>query len=153
MSSLIPDSEKTLLQNAFDSVHSTFARPVYYFKEAKTVVLQTNPSFNSIYGQQNNAVNKTIKKVVQSGVFNARITYDTNKTNSYINDPEIDSQLKLRLPDGYVRIKVDSSGYKTIKETKRVIFDDRTFSIESDVRPHGLFKPSYYTFFLLPTEK
>ena len=152
MSSLISDSEKNLLQKAFDSVHDTFARPIYYFKEAQTVVLQTSPSFNSIYGQ-NNLKTETIKKVVQSGSFNARITYDTDKTNSYISDPEIDSQLKLRMPDGYVRIKVDSSGYNTIKETKRVIFDDRTFSIESDVRPHGLFKPSYYTFFLLPTEK
>ena len=65
MSSLIPDSEKILLQNAFDSVHSTFARPIYYFKEAQTVVLQTSPSFNSIYGQQNNAVNNPLNCIYQ----------------------------------------------------------------------------------------
>ena len=152
MSSLIPDSEKQMLQQAFNDIHDTFSRPIYYFKEAKTVVLQTSPSFNPIYGQ-NNSIKQTVKKTVHSGSFNARITYDTDKANSYISDPEIDSQLKLRLPDGYVRIKVDSSGYKTIKDTKRVLFDNRTFSIESDVRPHGLFKPTFYTFFLLPTEK
>jgi hypothetical protein len=152
MSSLIPESEKTLLQEAFNDLHDTFARPVYYFKESKKVIIQTNPSYNPIYGQ-GQQFTESIKNVIDSGSFNARITYDTDKANSYINDPEIDSQLKLRLPDGYVRIKVDASGYNVIKKTKRVVFDERTFSIESDVRPHGLFTPSHYTFFLLPTEK
>lgn len=152
MANLIPDSEKRLLQKAFDDVHDTFARPVYYFKESKKVILQTNPQFNSIYGQ-NTDLKETVQKIVHSGQFSARIMYDTDKANSYLNDPEIDSQLKLRLPDGYVRMKVDASGYAIVKETKRIVFDQRTFSIESDVRPHGLFKPNYYTFFLLPTEK
>lgn len=152
MPNLIPDSEKQALQQAFNDIHDTFSRPVYYIKEAKTVVLQTSPTFNSIYSQ-GSSLKQSVKKTINSGQFNARITYDTDKANSYLNDPEIDSQLKLRLPDGYVRIKVDSSGYNIIKKTKRVLFDQRTFSIESDVRPHGLFSPNYYTFFLLPTEK
>jgi hypothetical protein len=152
MGSLLTDSEKGELQNAFDDLHDTFARPVYYFKEAKTVVLSTNPSFNAIY-QQNNIQKTTVTKVIQSGSFNARITYDADRSQSYMSSPEIDSQLKLKLPDGSVRIKVDQSGYNTLKTTKRIDFDDRRFSIESDVRPHGLFKPSYYTFFLLPTDK
>jgi len=152
MGSLISDSDKYDLQKAFNEVHETFARPVYYFKEAKTVVLSTNPSYNSIYGQ-NASINQTVKKVVQSGQFSARITYDTDRAEATLASPEIDSQLKLRLPDAYVRLKVDPSGYETLKQTKRVDFDGRRFSVESDVRPHGLFKPSFYTFFLLPTDK
>jgi len=151
MANLFTDAEKEALQNAFDDIHDTFSRPVYYFKEAKTVVLSTNPTFNPIY-QQNNIQQTTVKKVIQSGSFNARITYDTDRSESYVTSPEIDSQLKLRLPDGYVRIKVDPSGHETLKQTKRIDFDERRFSVESDVRPHGLFKPKYYTYFLLPTD-
>ena len=155
MGSLLSDSEKDALQNAFNDIHDTFARPIYYFKEAKTVVLNTSPSYNPIYGQTTNQSpqQRTIKNVVQSGQFSARITYDTDRAESYVTSPEIDSQLKLRLPDGYVRIKVDASGNDIIQKTKRVDFDGRRFSVESDVRPHGLFKPTYYTFFLTPTEK
>ena len=152
MGSLLTDAEKDDLQKSFNDLHDTFARPVYYFKEAKTIVLSTNPGFNSIY-QQNSIQSNTVKKVIQSGSFNARITYDTDRSQTQINSPEIDSQLKLKLPDGYVRIKVDMSGYNTLTTTKRVDFDNRRFSIESDVRPHGLFEPNYYTFFLLPTDK
>jgi hypothetical protein len=152
MGNLISDSDKQALQNAFNDVHDTFARPIYYFKEAKTVVLSTNPSYNPIY-QQNSFQKSTVKKVTQSGSFSARIKYDTDKSEGTVSSHEIDSQLKLRVPDGYVRIKVDEDGYNYLKTTKRLDFDGRRFSVESDVRPHGLFKPSFYTFFLLPIDK
>ncbi len=155
MGSLLTNSEKQDLQNAFNNIHDTFARPIFYFQEAKTVVLNTVPSYNPIYGQAGPqaTTKQTIKNVIQSGQFSARITYDTDRAEAYLSSPEIDSQLKLRLPDGYVRIKVDESGHNIIQKTKRVVFDGRRFSVESDVRPHGLFLPTYYTFFLLPTER
>jgi hypothetical protein len=152
MTSFLNSSQKGELQSVFQHVHDTFSRPVYYFKEAKSVVLTTNPSFNPIY-QQTSSPEQTIKKVIQTGEFQARIQYDTDKSEDRLSTHEIDSQLKLRIPDGYVRIKVDEVGYKQLKSTKRLEFDGRRFSVESDVRPHGLFTPSYYTFFLLPVDK
>lgn len=153
MASFLDDQEKKGLQDVFSHLHDTFSRPIYYFKEAKTVVLSTNPGFNPIYQQNVAPQSKTIKKVTQSGSFNARIQYDTDKSESFVSSHEIDSQLKLRLPDGYVRIKVNSDGYQQLKSSKRLEFDGRRFSVESDVRPHGLFQPSYYTFYLLPVDK
>lgn len=150
MPSFLTDSQKSAMQSVFQDLHDTFARPIYYFKEAKKVVLSTTPTFNSIY-QQQSAPQKTVTKVVQSGSFNARIQYDTDKSEGSLNDDKIDSQLKIRMPDGYVRIKVDEQGYSHLKNTKRLEFDGRRFSVESDVRPHGLFTPNYYTFYLLPT--
>lgn len=152
MGSLINSTQKNYLQSVFEYVHDTFSRPIYYYKEAKTLVLNTNPDFNPIYQQNGAPSSTTIKKVVQSGSFNARIQYDTDKSESYVSSHEIDSQLKLRLPDGYVRLKVDKNGLTQLRKTKRLEFDGRRFSVESDVRPHGLFEPSYYTFFLLPVD-
>lgn len=152
MANLISDSYRNAMRSAMQDIHDTFARPIYYFKEAKTVVLSTQPSFNPIY-QQNAVSKQTFKRVIQSGSFNARIQYDTDKSTDQFSNYQVDSQLKLKLPDGYVRIKVDASGYEQLKATKRLDFDGRRFSVESDVRPHGLFKPQHYTFYLLPTEE
>lgn len=150
MPSFLSDSQKSAMQSVFQDLHDTFARPIYYYKEAKKVVLSTQPSFNSIY-QQQSVPQTSVKKITQSGSFNARIQYDTDRSETSLNDDEINSQLKIRMPDGYVRIKVDEEGYGHLRDTKRLEFDGRRFSVESDVRPHGLFTPNYYTFFLLPT--
>ena len=151
MASILTAAEKASLQSAFNDIHDTFARTIYIFKEAKKVTISTSPDFNPIYNQ-NTSLNQTVTHQVKSGAFSARIMYDTDRQEPYVSSPEIDSQLKLKIPDGTVRIKLDKSGYEYIKEAKRIEFDGRRFAIESDVRPHGLFEPTYYTFFLLPTE-
>ena len=151
MASLLTSAQKAALQSAFDSVHDTFARDIYIFKEAKNVTISTSPNYNPIYGQNSNLPD-TVTREVQSGVFQARILYNTDRAEPFVTAPQIDHQLKLKVPDGSVRIKLDKDGYEYIKKAKRVDFDGRRFSIESDVRPHGLFKPTYYTFFLLPTD-
>ena len=152
MASLLTTAQNAALQSAFNDLHDTFAREIYIYKEAKRVVLATTPTFNPIY-QQNLTQQEVVERQIQSGMFSARISYDTDRAESYVTSPEIDSQLKLRMPDGYVRIKLEKTGYEYIKEAKRVEFDGRKFSIQSDVRPHGLFQPTHYTFFLSPTEE
>tara|TARA_R110002110_G_scaffold344448_3_gene554452 strand:+ start:103 stop:561 length:459 start_codon:yes stop_codon:yes gene_type:complete len=152
MATLLTLADKASLQSAFNDLHDTFARDIYIFKEAKKITISTSPTFNPIYGQSS-SLPQTVTNQVQSGTFKARITYDTDRTEPYISSPEIDSQLKLRVPDGTVRIKIDKNGYEYVKTAKRLDFDGRRFTVESDVRPHGLFEPTYYTFFLLPTEE
>jgi len=152
MASLLTSAQKTALQSAFNDLHDTFAREIYIYKEAQTTVISTSPNYNAIYKQNNNQSQTVSRKVVVK-TFKARITYDTDRSQSTLTSPEIDSQLKLKMPDGYVRIKVAEDGYNYLKDSKRVEFDGRKFTIESDVRPHGLFKPTFYTFFLLPTEE
>tara|TARA_Y100000310_G_C20474238_1_gene711592 strand:+ start:305 stop:766 length:462 start_codon:yes stop_codon:yes gene_type:complete len=151
MSSLLNDSEKADFQKAFDSLHDTFARDIHIFKEAKKVVIATNENYNPIYNQNSSSI-KTITNQVQSGSFKARIKYDTNMEEGFMASDDVDSQLKVKMPQGMVRIKLEKTGYEYIKEAKRVELDGRRFSIESDPRPHGLFSPTYYTFFLKPTD-
>jgi len=152
MTNLISEKYRNEMRSAMQDIHDTFSRPIYYFKEAKTVVLSTQPSYNPIY-QQNSITQQTFKRITQSGSFNARIQYDTDKSTDQFSSYQVNSQLKLKLPDGYVRIKVDYCGYEQLKSTKRLDFDGRRFSVESDVRPHGLFRPQHFTFYLLPTEE
>ena len=151
MASLLTSVQKAALQSAFDDVHDTFARDIYIFKEAKKIVISTDPNYNPIY-DKNSSLSKTVTKEVQKQTFQARVMYNTDRAEPYISAPEIDSQLKLKIPDGTVRIKIDQAGYNYIKGSKRIELDGRRFTIESDVRPHGLFEPTYYTFFLMPTE-
>ena len=152
MASLLSSAEKSALQSAINDLHDTFARDIYIYREAESTIISTSPTYNSIY-QENNIQSKTISKKVISASFKARITYDTDRSQNNLTAPEVGSQLKLKLPDGYVRIKVAKDGYDYLKKAKRVEFDGRKFTIESDVRPHGLFEPTHYTFFLLPTEE
>jgi len=152
MANLLTHAQKAALQSAFNDIHDTFARDIFIYKEAQVTILSTNPNYNPIYQQNSNQSQTVSRKVIKSS-FKARITYDTDRSQSVLTSPEIDSQLKLKMPDGYVRIKVANDGYEYLKDAKRVEFDGRKFTIESDVRPHGLFEPTFYTFFLLPTEE
>jgi|TARA_R110000824_G_scaffold182512_3_gene363443 hypothetical protein len=151
MASLLTSVQKAALQSAFDDVHDTFARDIYVFKEAKKIVISTDPNYNPIY-DKNSSLSKTVTKEVQRKTFQARVMYNVDRAEPYLSAPEIDSQLKLKIPDGTVRIKIDQAGYNYVKGSKRIELDGRRFTIESDVRPHGLFEPTYYTFFLMPTE-
>ena len=152
MASLLTTAQKAALQSAFDDIHDTFARDIYIYKEAKKISISTNPNYNPIY-DKNSSLSQSVTRQVQKQTFKARIMYDTDRAEPYLASPEIDSQLKIRVPDGTVRIKLAKDGYEYIKGAKRIELDGRKFSIESDVRPHGLFDPTYCTFFLLPTEE
>ena len=152
MASLISAAQKAAFQSAFNDLHDTFARTIYIYKEAQSTVISTNPKYNSIY-QQNQSRSQVVSRKVVSSSFQARITYDTDRSQSNLTSPEVESQLKLKLPDGFVRIKVAKDGYEYLKDAKRVEFDGRKFTKESDVRPHGLFQPTHFTFFLLPIEE
>jgi hypothetical protein len=59
-----------------------------------------------------------------------------------------EDQIPARLELGMVRIKLDPAGASFISDAKRVQFDNDTFQIMTSKRPHGLFDPKWYTFFL-----
>ena len=64
-----------------------------------------------------------------------------------------DSQNKIIMPNGSVKIVVDPKGYLFIKEARKVEFDGITFSIRSDGNPIGLFSNQYYEFLLTPIDE
>lgn len=148
MSSLISDSQKASLVADFSSLVDTFVRPLIAYKEAQKIVISTDPNFNRL-----NRFDQNQTKIQNAPVYqtiNARIYYNKNIDNPYgdINGKTPSSQLKLRMPDGAVRIKVDAAGFAYIGQTKRIELDGNLFEVASVERPHGLFGVEYYTYWL-----
>jgi hypothetical protein len=151
MANLISDAERDYLESLMDDVHDTFKREIVIFKDAKRVVISTDVNYNFLYNNVSGNFNQTIKQTPQKQTFYARILYGKKQVEQEI-DGSVDSQTNLSLPVGHVRIKLNQDGYDYIKEAKRVEFDGKIFKIDTADRPHGLFRPRYYTFYLKPTE-
>lgn len=150
MASLLTTADKTTLSEAMDALHDTFARDVQIIKEAVKTVSSPSSSFNSVYGTA--GATTSITYTPQSGTYKARIQY-LRQDEDYFSDSRVDSQLKIKMPAGSVRIKVSGDAHDYLKDAKRVQFDSRRFTIFSDYRPHGLFDARYYTYYLKPTDE
>ncbi len=146
--SLIDDANKEDMRRVMQSIHNTFARDIKFIKDAKRVILSTDPNYNYLYKSVRGSVS-TIKREITEKVFKARILY-VGRQEEGLFDSEANAQIKVEKNVGSVRLKVDAVGYSYLKETKRVELDGRLFTISSDERPHGLFSPQYYTFYLKP---
>lgn len=150
MASLLTDVEKATLKSAMADQHDTFAREITYYKDAKQTVSAPSNSFNSIYGR--NGATTSISYTPQSFTVNARVLYSHQFDQDVFHDNESDSELKIRIDDGSVRIKIKASDFANVKEAKRFEFDNRKFYIDSDFRGHGLFDVQYYTFYVKPEQ-
>ena len=150
MASLLTTAEKTTLNEAMDALHDTFARDIQIIKEAVKTVSTLSSQFNSVYG--NAGATTSLVYTPQSGSYKARVHY-LRQDEYYFSDSQLDSQLKIKMPAGSVRIKVSGDAHDYLKDAKRVQFDDRRFTIFSDYRPHGLFDARYYTYYLRPIDE
>jgi len=150
MASLLTAADKTTLNEAMDSLHDTFARDVQIIKEAVKTVSSSDSQFNSVYGTA--GASTSITYTPQSGSYKARVQY-LSQDEDYFADSQLDSQLKIKMPAGSVRIKVSGDAHGYLKDAKRVQFDDRRFTIFSDYRPHGLFDARYFTYYLKPIDE
>jgi len=146
MGSLIDNIDKDSLESVFEGIHDTFARDIKFIKDAKRVILSTDPNYNYLYKNVKGRVTSIKRKIIET-TFKARIMY-IGRQNEDIFDGDVSSQIKVDKHIGEVRIKVDPIGYEYLKNTKRCEFDGRKFSIISDEMPHGLFSPKYYNFYL-----
>lgn len=145
MASLISASQKASLQSQFFAMHDTFARPIVAFKSATHVTVSTNPNYNPFF---NGAPANDVENVyIQSGVFNARIKYNAEQELNLVIGGATD-QVNLNKADGVVRIKVDVTGAAYFQDVERAEFDGDLFELFTDKRPHGLFTPDFFTFFL-----
>ncbi len=106
--------------------------------------------FNSVYGTAGSTT--SVVNVTQSGSYKARVQY-MNQNEEYFADSQLDSQLKIKMPAGSVRIKVSGDAHSYLKDAKRVQLDGRRFTIFSDYRPHGLFDARFYTYYLKPIDE
>jgi len=150
MGSLINSAHKALLESAIDNIHDTFARDLVCIKEANKVIMSTDPNYNYLYKNVRGAVT-SIKNIINQKTIKARILY-IGRQQEDLFDAQTSAQLKVEKVAGEVRIKVGKVDYDYLKGTKRAEFDGRIFTMTSDERPHGLFTPQYYTFYLKPVD-
>lgn len=141
--------QKTELESAFNDLHDTFGRPLIMFKKAQEVVIVNNPNHNYIW--ETSPTNSVVQEVIVSGVFNARILYGKHQDLDQFVSPnrqETEDQLGIQLPQGTVRLKLDPTGTAFMQDATRARLDGDIFEIVTDKRPHGLFDPKWYTFYL-----
>ena len=154
MAGFLTQNQKKNIENVIDRIHDTFARTITVFKIGTRTVVASSNNYNYVYKQQSaNTQTTTI-----SQTFEARIKYVdmeeellTDRASSQAGNQN--SQNKIILPVGTVKIKVNLEGYNYIKEAKRIEFDGRRFSIKSDAKPLGMFGPQYYEFILIPSDE
>ena len=148
MASLLTDAEKTTCNNAMDDLHDTFARDVTVYKDAAITVTTPSQSYNTIYG--NAGATTSVTYTPQSSTVSARILYGKNYTTDFFSSSQSDSQLKIFLPEGEVRMIIKASDYSTVSQAKRIQFDSQKFAVNSDFRAHGVFGVKFYTLYLKP---
>ena len=146
MASLLTDAEKTTCNNAMDDLHDTFARDVYVYKDAVITVSTPSQSYNTIYG--NAGATTPIAYTPQVSTVSARLLYGKNYTEDYFSSSQSNSQLKIFLPEGQVRMIFKAADYSTLSQAKRIVFDAHKFAIDSDFRGHGVFGVKFYTIYL-----
>ena len=151
MASLISTAEKNTLNGILRDVHDTFSRDIAIIKEAQKTVSTPSSSFNSVYGTA--GATTSIVNVTQSGTFKARVKYFNQEEQYFSSETDVDSQLKIKLPAGTVRIKVSGDAHEYLKDAKRIQLDNRRFTIDGDSRPHGLFDAQFYTYYLKPIDE
>lgn len=152
MAELISQEEKRILARNLLDLHDTFGRDIVVYKEARRVIISSDPGYNYLYNNVGGE-NTTVQNVPVRKVFKARIRYDTGRDLENVG--EVDAQVKLSRPSGSsnVRIKLKIEDYEYIKEAKRIEFDGRLFHVNSDPRFHGLFDViQFCTLYLRPIE-
>lgn len=150
MSSILSNAVKNLYQTQFNLIHDTFARPILIFRQGQNVVISSNPGNNQFFS--NAPFNDTVQTVAVSGSFNARILYSKREDLEMFEPFGIrklgGDQVNIQKEAGAVRIKLDPTGASYLFDAKRCTFDGDVFTIRTSKRPHGLFTPNFYDFYL-----
>jgi hypothetical protein len=149
MAGFFTNEEKTELSDIFNTLHETFSREIYMFKQRDELVITENPNHSYIW--DNAPTNTQTISTIISGKFNARILYSNKQNKDFVSTRQRDGgedQIGAEIFNGDVRLKLDPTGALFLKDAQRVKFDGDIFEISTDKRPHGLFDPKWETFYL-----
>jgi hypothetical protein len=150
MESFLSTSQKSKIERLYNKLHETFAQNITVYKNGKKTLIAHDPKYNSIYGRSNTGSRDSIEYETISETFDSRIYYIKTEEELFNNES---SQLKVIMPKGSVKIIVRKEGFDFIQEARRVEFDGRKFSIQTDGAPYGLTKNLFYTFYLTPLDE
>lgn len=150
MASFLSTSQKTKINLLYDKLHETFAQTITVYKNGKKTLIAHDPKYNAVYGRNNLGKRDSIQYESLSETFDARIYYIKAEEELFNNET---SQIKVITPKGSVKIVVKKEGFDFIQEARRVEFDGRRFSIQTDGAPYGLTSNLFYTFYLTPLDE
>jgi hypothetical protein len=153
--SLLSDAEKAEFSAEIVKVAETFERDIVIYKEAQKIIVSTDVNWNPFQQNDLNLIPQNPENQAQVYNMRARIWYERQQPNPYL-EPYVggnldEAQLKLKNPEGKVRIKIGPSGWAIMGGAKLIQFDGFMFDVESSPRAHGLFDNQYYTFWLKRT--
>ena len=155
MAGFLSSDQITKIRDLADTFHTTFARTITVYKNAKKTLIASTTAWNSLYRRTNTGSNSAVEYTEVSQSFTARIYYDDMDT-SYLTDDgpsqQAGTQNKVVVAAGTVRIVVKQDAYDYLSEARRVEFDGTKFIIESDGQPRGLTSNQFYTFVLSPVD-
>ena len=136
------------LESLLDSVFQTLKRAFTVYIKAQTAMISTSPAYTQFGQHDQNVFNPAVNP--QATVLEGLIQYGTQQPWEYIAPENRTNYMqdKLRNSMGKIRIKVDITGYQIMAQCKEMNVDGFNFKLSSTARPHGLFQPERYTFFL-----
>ena len=155
MAGFLSQNQINKINSLSDTLHTTFARTITVYKNAKKTLIASTDNWNSLYRRTNTGSNTSVEYSTVSDTFEARIYYVDMDKEFLSNEAGAQSgtQNKIILPDGSVKIVVKEAGYNYIREARRVEFDGTKFAIKSDGVPRGLTDNRFFTFVLTPIDE
>jgi hypothetical protein len=155
MAGFLSQNQINKINSLSDTLHTTFARTITVYKNAKKTLIASTDNWNSLYRRTNTGSNTSVEYTTVSESFEARIYYVDMDKEFLSNEAGAQSgtQNKIILPDGSVKIVVTEAGYDYIREARRVEFDGTKFAIKSDGVPRGLTSNRFFTFVLTPIDE
>ena len=155
MAGFLSQNQINKINSLSDTLHTTFARTITVYKNAKKTLIASTDNWNSLYRRTNTGSNTSVEDSTVSDTFEARIYYVDMDKEFLSNEAGAQSgtQNKIILPDGSVKIVVKEAGYNYIREARRVEFDGTKFAIKSDGVPRGLTSNRFFTFVLTPIDE
>ena len=156
MAGFLSQDQINKINSLADTLHTTFAKTITVYKNAKKTLIASTDSWNALYRRTNTGANSSVEYSTISDTFDARIYY-VDMDKEYLAEEagtgQVGTQNKVILPDGSVKIVVQETGYDYIREARRVEFDGTKFAIKSDGVPRGLTGNRFYTFILTPIDE
>ena len=156
MAGFLSQKQINKINSLADTLHTTFARTITVYKNAKKTLIASTDSWNALYRRTNTGANSSVEYSTISDTFEARIYYvdmDKEYLAQEAGTGQVGTQNKVIMADGSVKIVVQETGYDYIREARRVELDGAKFAIKSDWVPRGLTGNRFYTFILTPIDE
>jgi len=142
MPSLISETEKNVLTGIFGDIFDTFQRPIIVYKSSIRTPVSVDTS-NFVYGFGGSQGQDNFTYTEVTGIFPAVIRYGLPPQEITQN-----ADINAFISAGEVSIKVRKECRDFINDgkTEKIVFDDRTFAIDSDEKKQMFLNSEFFIY-------